>query len=335
MLDGMLIVVTGAAGFVGANLVRALNERGCRRILAVDNLARAEKVANLVDLDIEEYVDKDDFLHRLADGEYEDDIGAILHQGACSDTMESDGRYMMRNNYRYSMALLDFCQDNDVPLVYASSASVYGAGSDFREQRQCEAPLNVYGYSKFLFDQAVRRSLAERTAPLVGLRYFNVYGPREQHKGRMASVAYHFFRQYRDEGCVRLFEGSGGYAAGQQRRDFVHVDDVVAVNLWCLDHPEASGIFNLGTGQAATYNAMAAAVVNAVDAGEAKPRRELRELVETGVVAYVPFPPALAGKYQSFTQADLSALRAAGYRATFLDVDAGVARYAERMMALR
>jgi ADP-L-glycero-D-manno-heptose 6-epimerase len=333
MLEGTLLVVTGAAGFVGANLVRALNARGHRRILAVDNLARAEKVANLADLEIEEYVDKDDFLHRLVEGEYEDDIGAVLHQGACSDTMETDGRYMMRNNYRYSLALLAYCQDNDVPLVYASSASVYGGGGEFREQRACEAPLNVYGYSKFLFDQAVRRTLPERTAPIVGFRYFNVYGPREQHKGRMASVAMHFFRQYNDTGRLKLFEGSGGYAAGEQRRDFVHVDDVVAANLWCLDNPDVSGIFNVGTGQAATYNAMAAAVVNAVDAHAGKPRRSVRELVDAGVIAYIPFPPALAGRYQSFTQADLTALRAAGYRGAFLDVEAGVARYVERMMA--
>jgi ADP-L-glycero-D-manno-heptose 6-epimerase len=333
MLEGMLIVVTGAAGFVGANLVRALNERGQRRILAVDNLARAEKVANLVDLEIEEFVDKDDFLHRLADGEYEDEIGAVLHQGACSDTMEADGRYMMRNNYRFSLALLDYCQDNDVPLVYASSASVYGAGSDFRERRGCEAPLNVYGYSKFLFDQAVRRAIPERTAPIVGLRYFNVYGPREAHKGRMASVAFHFLRQYRETGRVKLFEGSGGYAAGEQRRDFVHVDDVVAVNLWALDRPEVSGVFNVGTGEAATYNAMAAAVVNAAEARRGGPRRTVRELVDAGVIEYVAFPPALVGRYQSYTQADVSALRAAGYAAPFLGVDEGVARYVERMMA--
>jgi ADP-L-glycero-D-manno-heptose 6-epimerase len=333
MLEGMLIVVTGAAGFVGANLVRALNERGQRRILAVDNLARAEKVANLVDLEIEEFVDKDDFLHRLADGEYEDEIGAVLHQGACSDTMEADGRYMMRNNYRFSLALLGYCQDNDVPLVYASSASVYGAGSDFRERRGCEAPLNVYGYSKFLFDQAVRRAIPERTAPIVGLRYFNVYGPREAHKGRMASVAFHFLRQYRETGRVRLFEGSGGYAAGEQRRDFVHVDDVVAVNLWALDRPEVSGVFNVGTGEAATYNAMAAAVVNAAEARRGGPRRTVRELVDAGVIEYVAFPPALVGRYQSYTQADVSALRAAGYAAPFLGVDEGVARYVERMMA--
>jgi ADP-L-glycero-D-manno-heptose 6-epimerase len=247
--------------------------------------------------------------------------------------MEADGRYMMRNNYRFSLALLDYCQDNDVPLVYASSASVYGAGGDFRERRECEAPLNVYGYSKFLFDQAVRRALPERTAPIVGLRYFNVYGPREAHKGRMASVAFHFLRQYRETGRVRLFEGSGGYAAGEQRRDFVHVDDVVAVNLWALDRPEVSGVFNVGTGEAATYNSMAAAVVNAADARRGGQRRTVGELVDAGVIEYVAFPPALVGRYQSYTQADVSALRAAGYAAPFLGVDEGVARYVERMMA--
>ncbi|HEX4885871.1 MAG TPA: ADP-glyceromanno-heptose 6-epimerase [Casimicrobiaceae bacterium] len=329
----MLIVVTGAAGFIGANLVRALNRRGHTRILAVDNLARAEKVANLVDLEIEAFVDKDEFPARLADGEYEDDIGAVFHQGACSDTMETDGRYMMRNNYRYSMSLLDYCQDNDVPLIYASSASVYGGGDTFREQRAHEAPLNVYGYSKFLFDQAVRRTLPERTAQVAGFRYFNVYGPREQHKGRMASVAYHFFHQYRRDGGVKLFEGSGGYGAGEQRRDFVHVDDVVAVNLWFLDHPDASGIFNVGTGRATTYNAMAAAVVNAVDVREGRPRRSVQELVDAGVIGYVAFPDALRGRYQSFTEADPTALRAAGYDAPFADVEAGVDRYVERLMA--
>jgi ADP-L-glycero-D-manno-heptose 6-epimerase len=333
MFEGLKIVVTGAAGFVGANLVRALNERAFTDIVAVDNLTRADKFANLVDCEIAEYVDKEEFLARLADGEFDDDVGAVLHQGACSDTMESDGRYMMRNNYRYSVRLLEHCQENDIPFLYASSASVYGAGPVFREGRDHEAPINVYGYSKFLFDQHVRRVLPDRIAQIAGFRYFNVYGPRERHKGRMASVAMHFFDQYRAGGRVKLFEGSGGFESGEQRRDFVFVDDVVAANLWFLEHPEVSGIFNVGTGRASTYNAMAAAVINAVDRREGRPSRDVDELVRDGAITYVAFPQALAGKYQSRTEADLSALRAAGCDVPFATVEEGVDRYVERLMA--
>jgi ADP-L-glycero-D-manno-heptose 6-epimerase len=327
------IVVTGAAGFIGANLVKALNRRGETRIIAVDNLARADKCANLVDCEIDDYLDKEEFLARLADGDFDDDVGAMLHQGACSDTMEADGRYMMRNNYRYSVTLLDWCQSNDVPFLYASSAAVYGAGTVFREERACESPLNVYGYSKFLFDQYVRRALPERAAQIAGFRYFNVYGPREQHKERMASVVWHFYRQYASEGRVRLFEGSGGFAAGEQRRDFVSVEDVVKVNLDFLDHPERSGIFNVGAGKATTYNAVAAATVNACRAAAGGARQSVAELVEAGVISYIPFPQALAGKYQSRTEADLARLRAAGYAAPMLGIDEGVARYVERLIS--
>jgi ADP-L-glycero-D-manno-heptose 6-epimerase len=240
---------------------------------------------------------------------------------------------MMRNNYRYSLSLLEWCQDNDVPFLYASSASVYGSGPAFREERACEAPLNIYGYSKFLFDQHVRRVMRERTAQIAGFRYFNVYGPREQHKGRMASVAYHFFHQYRDEGRVRLFEGSGGYAAGEQRRDFVSVEDVVKVNLDFLDHPDRSGIFNLGTGNATTFNEVARATINAMRKARGEPELALTELVRAGAIEYIPFPPALAGKYQSHTQADLARLRGAGYRAPMLAVPEGVGRYVERLIS--
>ncbi|MEP7182748.1 MAG: ADP-glyceromanno-heptose 6-epimerase [Betaproteobacteria bacterium] len=323
----MYTVVTGAAGFIGANLVRALNARGETRILAVDNLANADKFRNLVDCEIADYVDKDEFLHRIADGDFDDDIAAVLHQGACSDTMETDGRYMMRNNYRYSVALLEWCQDNDVPFLYASSASVYGGGRVFVEERANESPLNVYGYSKFLFDRYVRRMLQDRTAQVAGFRYFNVYGPREAHKGRMASVAFHFFHQYRTDGRVRVFEGSDGFAAGEQRRDFVSVEDVAKVNLDFLDHPDRSGVFNLGSGRASTFNEVAAATINAVRAGAGEPALPLAELVRTGAIEYVPFPPALVGKYQSFTEADLTRLRAAGYRAPMLGIDDGVGRY--------
>jgi len=326
-------VVTGAAGFIGSNLVRALNARGDNRIIAVDNLKEADKFRNLVETDIADYLDQDEFLARLGAGDFDDDITAILHQGACSDTMESDGRYMLRNNYRYSVTLLDHCQNNDVPFLYASSASVYGAGATFVEDRPHEAPLNVYGYSKFLFDQYVRRVLPERTAQIVGFRYFNVYGPREAHKGRMASVAYHFFHQYRAEGKVRLFEGSSGYAAGEQRRDFVSVDDVVAVNLDFLDHPARAGIFNLGSGRAQSFNEVAVATINACAAADGVAPRTLEALVAAGAITYVPFPAALVGKYQSFTQADLSALRKAGFKPPMAPVEQGVSRYVEWLMA--
>jgi ADP-L-glycero-D-manno-heptose 6-epimerase len=329
----VFIVVTGAAGFIGSNIVRALNARGETDIIAVDDLSQGDKFANLVDCEIADYVDRDEFLARLGNGDFDDDISALFHQGACSDTMESDGAYMLRNNYRYSVTLLSHCQDNDVPFIYASSASVYGAGPAFREERACETPLNVYGYSKFLFDQYVRRVLPERTAQIAGFRYFNVYGPREQHKGRMASVAFHFTTQYRSEGRVRLFEGSGGFAAGEQRRDFVSIEDVVKVNLDFLDHPQRSGIFNLGTGRAQSFNDVAVAAINACRKAAGENSRTLAELVADGVITYVPFPPQLRGKYQSFTEADLRTLRAAGYTAPMLSVEEGVARYVESLIS--
>jgi ADP-L-glycero-D-manno-heptose 6-epimerase len=247
--------------------------------------------------------------------------------------MEQDGRYMMHNNYRYSAALLEFCQSESVPFIYASSASVYGSGQTFREEAQFEKPLNVYAYSKFLFDGLVRRRWADNTSQVVGLRYFNVYGPREAHKQRMASVALHFFNHYRAEGKVRLFEGSGGYEAGEQRRDFVSVQDVVAVNLHFLAHPQSSGIFNVGTGQAQTFNEVAVATVNAVRAGAGEPPLTLHEMLSQGLIEYTSFPTGLKEKYQSFTQADVTLLRRAGYTAPFRNVGEGVGRYVEWLLA--
>jgi ADP-L-glycero-D-manno-heptose 6-epimerase len=246
--------------------------------------------------------------------------------------MQTDGRYMLANNYRYSMVLLRHCQDNDIPFIYASSAAVYGAGREFREESAAEAPLNVYGYSKLLFDQHVRRTLPERTAQIAGFRYFNVYGPREAHKGRMASVVWHFFNQYRATGKVQLFEGSGGYAAGEQRRDFISVDDVVKVNLDFLDHPQRSGIFNVGTGRAASFNAVAAATINASRADDGAPALSFDELHRTGAIEYIAFPAGLASRYQSFTQADLGRLRAAGYTAPMAPIEQGVANYVRSLL---
>jgi ADP-L-glycero-D-manno-heptose 6-epimerase len=323
----MYTIITGAAGFIGSNLVKALNERGSTRIVAVDDLKRSEKFRNLVDCEIADYLDKEDFLTRLSAGHFDGTVEAMLHQGACSDTLETDGRYMMANNFRYSLTLLDWCQTMRIPFLYASSAATYGASNQFREELACEAPLNVYGYSKFLFDQIVRRRLPEARAPIAGFRYFNVYGPREAHKGRMASVAFHHYHQFRNEGKVKLFEGCGTYGNGEQRRDFIHVDDVVRVNLFFLDHPEKSGIFNVGTGRAQSFNELATASVNACRAPSGQPAEPLATLLAQGLVEYVPFPEALKGKYQCFTQADLSKLREAGYEAPFASVEEGVARY--------
>jgi ADP-L-glycero-D-manno-heptose 6-epimerase len=318
-------VVTGAAGFIGSRIVEALNRAGVTDIVAVDNLSRSAKVANLARLEIADFLDKGEFLQRL--DSFDGAVEAVLHQGACSDTMESDGRYMMENNYRYSKALLDWCQEAEVPLLYASSASVYGASAEFREERGCERPLNVYGYSKFLFDQLVRRALGGKTAQVAGFRYFNVYGPNEAHKGRMASVAFHAYHQLLATGKVQLFEGSAGYGSGEQRRDFVHVDDVVDVNLWFLEHREVSGIFNCGSGRAQTFNQLAAATINAVQGTD----HSARELAQRGHIEYIPFPEGLKERYQSFTEADLSRLRAAGYRGEFKTVEHGVASYVNEL----
>ena len=328
----MYYVVTGAAGFIGSNLVRALNDRGVTEIIAVDNLTDGEKFVNLADCDIADYVDQDAFLEVLEEGQLDGAVEAILHEGACSDTTERDGRYMMRNNFEYSKAVLEFCSAESVPLIYASSAAVYGARLHFRENPESEAPLNVYGYSKLLFDRIVRSRAQERTAQVVGLRYFNVYGAHEQHKGRMASVAYHLTNQYRATGTVQLFEGSGGYGNGEQRRDFVSVEDVVRVNLHFLEHPDLSGIYNVGTGAAQSFNDVAVATVNACRAAQGEAPLALEDLQRQGVIRYIPFPDELRGKYQSYTQADISALRGAGYAAPFLTVGEGVRRYCEQLL---
>jgi ADP-L-glycero-D-manno-heptose 6-epimerase len=329
----MYYVVTGAAGFIGSNLVRGLNARGENQILAVDDLKYGDKFRNLVHCEIADFLDKDDFRSRLAAGDFSGSIDAVFHQGACSDTMEPDGRFMMDNNHRYSMVLLDFCLEDEVPFIYASSAAVYGAGTTFREERQFEAPLNVYGYSKFLFDQAVRRRLDDAGSQIAGFRYFNVYGPNESHKGRMASVAWHFFNQYSSQRRVRPFVGSGGYADGEQRRDFVSVADVVEVNLHFLDHPALSGIFNVGTGRAQSFNDVAVATINACREAAGEERVSLDEARAQGLIEYAPFPEALEGKYQNFTQADIGALRGAGYAAPLLSVEEGVERYCRHLLA--
>ena len=326
----MKIVVTGAAGFIGSNLIKGLNARGIDDIIAVDDLTEGDKFKNLVDLQIADYIDADDFYDLFAEGAF-GEVEAVFHEGACSDTMELDGKYMMDNNYTLSCELFHACQDQGTRLLYASSAATYGGSSTFSESPEFEKPLNVYGYSKLLFDQRLRREIGQQfehaTTQVAGFRYFNVYGPREQHKGRMASVAFHQFNQYLADGKVKLFGEYGDYGPGGQRRDFVFIDDVVAVNLWFLDHPEQSGIFNLGTGKAQPFNDVAISVINALRRAQGEASLSIDEAARGGLIDYIAFPPALVGKYQSYTQADLSALRSAGCEHTFADVQTGVAAY--------
>lgn len=312
-----MYIVTGGAGFIGSNLVRALADRGQHDIVVVDDLEDGHKFMNISDLPIADYVDKHDFLDRLAsDTAFSAAITAIFHQGACSDTTEWNGRYMMQNNYGYSQRLLHHSLERGTPYIYASSAAVYGGSNQFIEDPLFENPLNVYGYSKLQFDRYVRRVAAQPDSQVVGLRYFNVYGPREQHKGSMASVAFHFNDQVQEDGEARLFSGSGGYDDGEQLRDFVYVDDVCAVNLWFLDNPGVSGIFNTGTGQAQSFNDVANAVI---------------KWHQKGKIRYVPFPDHLKGAYQSFTQADLTQLREAGCDVDFQTVESGVKDYLDQL----
>jgi ADP-L-glycero-D-manno-heptose 6-epimerase len=297
-------------------------------ILVVDDLSDGNKVRNIEDCDIQDYMDKDEFLTRIESGMEFEGMSAIYHQGACSDTMESDGRFIMRTNYDYSKVLFHYCGARGIPFIYASSASVYGGNTTFKEDPNFEQALNAYAYSKLLFDRYVRKNRNASGAQVVGLRYFNVYGHGEQHKARMASVAYHFFNQYNDQGFVNLFAGSGDYADGEQLRDFVWINDVVDVNLHFLEHPEASGTFNVGTGRAQSFNDVATAVLNTLE----KQQYTTQHWVDAGKIRYIPFPAALAGKYQSYTKADLTNLTVSGdFNKSFATVEQGVAAYIQQL----
>jgi len=306
-----MYIVTGGAGFIGSEIVRGLNDRGVTDILVVDDLTRGDKFANLADCTIADYMHKDELLAAIDRGALSEGVTALLHQGACANTMERNGRYMMENNFSFSKRLLGYALASRVPFVYASSASVYGRNRNSREAPEHECPLNVYAFSKLAFDQHVRRVLPDAESTVVGLRYFNVYGPREVHKERMASMVYQLYKQLRETDRAKLFEGTDGFGPGDQLRDFVFVGDVVRVNLHFAEAAVTRGICNVGTGAARTFNDVA---------------RTLIGLFGKGSIEYVPFPAELEGKYQSFTEADIAALRELGYRAPMTTLEEGVAR---------
>lgn len=309
-----MYIVTGGAGFIGSHIVRELNDRGITNILVVDDMTDGDKHVNLADCTITDYMDTEEFLEEISTGLFETSVTAILHQGACTDTMNNDGRFMMANNFTYSKYLLEYCLANQIPFIYASSGATYGAQRSFEEVPANERPINVYGYSKLVFDQYVRTRLPRAESTVVGLRYFNVYGPRETRKGRMASMVYQLYRQLKTDGVCKLFEGTDGYGDGEQRRDFVFVGDVVKVNLHFAATRKVKGIVNVGTGRSRSFNDVAKALIN---------------LHGTGKIEYVPFNQSLAGKYQSFTEADLTNLRKIGYEGEFAELEDGVRQAAE------
>ena len=308
-----MIIVTGGAGFIGSNIVKALNNRGRKDILIIDNLGSSEKYKNLIGLHYLDYRHKDKFFIGLDD--IISDVEAVFHDGACSDTMEYNVNYMMKNNYETSKMLLDFCDWRKIPFIYASSASTYGSGENgFTEGDKCESALNPYAFSKLTFDRYVRNFMNHARCKIIGLKYFNVYGPQETHKGKMSSIIYQLYNQIKQTGVAKLFKGTDGYGDGQQLRDFIYVKDVVKVNLWFFDNDVPNGIYNCGTGQAHTFNEVAQAVINALGKGK---------------IEYIDFPEGLKGKYQNYTQADTTQLINAGYDGGFTDLNSAVKDYCE------
>lgn len=345
-----MILVTGGAGFIGSNLIKRLNKKGIRNIIIVDNLENSIKHLNLNKLKFFDIIDKRDFINNidiLSGKLFVDDwkIEIIFHLGACTNTMEYNGRYMMENNYEFSKKILNFAVNNNIRFIYASSAAVYGDGSKgFKESNECESPLNIYGYSKLIFDNYVRKLiefsgkfrkakfygdleyenedfyqflkyidldiklLQKRKLPqIVGLRYFNVYGPYEAHKNKMASVIYHFYNQIKNGNKIKLFEGSKEF-----KRDFIFVEDVIDVNMFFMDNQNISGIFNCGTGKERSFYDIALI---------------MKKLFPNTSIEFIPFPEKLSGKYQKFTKADITLLKNAGYKDKFTSLEEGIVKY--------
>ena len=322
-----MIIVTGGAGFIGSNIIKGLNKRGIEDILIVDQASTDMNLSNLFDLKASDYMDHAEFHQNIVNGGIPNGIQAVIHQGACSDTMSVNANEMMKTNFCFSKDLLYSCIKSEVPLIYASSAAIYGASNSFSVDPQDESPMNIYAYSKYLFDRLVRKKIQSNTSQVVGLRYFNVYGPRESHKGMMASIVYQMFNQLRNYGSVSLFEGTDGFSSGEQRRDFIYVDDVVNINCHMLDNSDVSGIVNVGTGRSRSFNDVAMAVINAMRKLEDREKLSLETAQNIGLITYKPMPVVLSDKYQSYTEADISTLIDTRFTEEMSDLEDGVDAY--------
>jgi ADP-L-glycero-D-manno-heptose 6-epimerase len=326
-----MIIVTGAAGMIGSAMVWKLNEMGRNDIIVVDKLRTEEKWLNLRKRDYADWVDRDELFNWLANPANAEKITGVVHMGACSATTERDGDFLMENNYGYSKKLWDFCAARKIPYVYASSAATYGAGElgyndDVTpEELKKLQPLNKYGYSKKIFDDwAFKQSIAPKQ--WCGLKFFNVYGPQEYHKGRMASMVFHTFNQYRDNGGVKLFKShKEGFKDGEQLRDFVYLKDVVDVMYFLLTEKVESGVYNIGTGEARSFLDLSMATMRAASNNP--------ELKVEDVVEFIPMPEDLRGRYQYFTQASMEKLKRAGYTKKFTSLEEGVKDYVQNYLA--
>lgn len=322
--NNIMIIVTGGAGFIGSGLIAALNKRGIDNIIVVDELGSDQKFKNLIGLRFADYIDKDDFLELVIDSDVYTDVETVFHMGACSSTTETDADYLIRNNYEYTKLLAEWCIEHDIRFIYASSAATYGDGSkgftDDDEKLNDLVPLNMYGYSKHLFDQWARRH--DLLDKIVGLKYFNVFGPNEYHKADMRSFILKSFEQIRDTGKVKLFKsGDPDYADGEYMRDFVYVKDAVDMTLFFMDNPKVAGLYNIGTGRARTWNDMVKAVFAAM---AKKPQIE-----------FIEMPENLKKQYQYFTQADIAKLKTAGCKTETTTLEAAVRDYVSNYLIKR
>jgi len=316
-----MIIVTGGAGFIGSAIIAALNKRGIDNIVVVDELGSDLRWKNLVNLSFADYINKDDFLELVLEDDFHQDIKTVLHLGACSSTTETDATFLMQNNFQYTKLLATWAFEHDIRFIYASSAATYGDGSkgfiDDEEKLDELRPLNMYGYSKHLFDLWARRhGLLKEIA---GLKYFNVFGPNEYHKADMRSFVLKAYEQIQADGKVRLFKSHNpDYADGQYKRDFLYVKDAVDMTLFFMDNPNVNGIFNIGAGSARTWNDMVTAVFAALDK---KPNIE-----------FIEMPENLLKQYQYFTQADMTKLTKAGCDIQLTSLESAVTDYVQNYL---